>query len=96
MTTCEVVILRTDQSDDHNQIGFYADVSEFQLELSTVKIGESMADKLTEVPSQFAKQVTTLKELYRGLEYKRLWLADADDKFTYDKEKGLVEINSMT
>lgn len=95
MPTCEVVILRTDQSGDHNQIGFYADVSEFQLELSTVKIGESMADKLTEVPSQYAKQVMMLKERYRGLEYKRLWLADADDKFTYDKEKGLVEINSM-
>ena len=54
-----------------------------------------MADKLTEVPSQFAKQIMMLKERYRGLEYKRLWLADADDKFTYDKEKGLVEINSM-
>lgn len=94
--TCEVVILKTYQEGDAEQIRFYANVSEFQLELSTVKIGESMANKLAEVPSNFAKQVTLLKERYRGLEYKRLWLADVDDKFVYDKEKGLVEIKIPT
>ena len=93
MPTCEVVILKTYQVNNVEQISFYADVSEFRLELSTVKIGESMANKLAEVPSQFAKQVILLKERYRGLEYKRLWLADTDDKFIYDNEKGLVEIN---
>ncbi|WP_201583346.1 CRISPR-associated helicase Cas3' [Psychrobacter jeotgali] len=96
MPTCEVVILKTHQAGDTKQIGFYAEASEFQLELSTVKIGESMADKLTEVPSQFAKQVALLKERYRGLEYKRLWLADADDQFIYDQKKGLVEIRNDT
>lgn len=94
MPTCEVVILKVHKTSDAEQLHFYADVPEFRLELSTVKIGESMADKLTEIPSQFAKQITLLKERYRGLEYKRLWLADADDKFIYDKEKGLVEIKT--
>lgn len=96
MPTCEVVILKINKANDNEaeQLYFYADVPEFRLELSTIKMGESMANKLAEVPSQFAKQIALLKEHYRGLEYKRLWLADADDNFVYDKEKGLVEIKT--
>lgn len=94
MPTCEVVILKINKANDNEaeQLYFYADVPEFRLEFSTVKIGESMANKLAEAPSKFAKQIVLLKERYRGLEYKRLWLADADDSFIYDKEKGLIEI----
>lgn len=88
--TAEVVILKL--NNDSEKIEFYATPPQFALELSIVKIGESMADKLAAVPEQFASQVTALKERYRGLEYKQLWLLGSDERFVYDKDKGLVEI----
>lgn len=94
MPTCEVVILKACQVKDDNteQISFYADATDFKLELSTLKIGESMAEKLAAIPSKFASQIASLKERYRGLEYSRLWLPAVDDNFVYDKNKGLVAI----
>lgn len=98
MPTCEVVILRRCQLTDENtgKISFYADETDFKLELSTLKIGESMAEKLAEIPSNFASQISSLKERYRGLEYNRLWLPDVDDNFIYDKDRGLVAIKIPT
>lgn len=98
MPTCEVVILKSVYgSDNEKNIVFYSqrddgEASDFELELSTLKIGESMAAKLAKIPSSYQAQIENLAERYRGLEYKRLWLPCVDDNFTYDKAKGLVEI----
>lgn len=92
MPTSEVVILKFNNAS--NNIEFYASPSKFALELSVIKIGESMAEKLVDVPDQYTSQVAKLNERYRGLDYKKLWLIDSDENFIYDKDKGLVEISS--
>lgn len=63
----------------------------FAIELSTLKISETMANKLAELPTEYEAQATKLKEHYYGLKYKQLWVANSDDTFIYDKDKGLIE-----
>ncbi|WP_296405985.1 CRISPR-associated helicase Cas3', partial [Psychrobacter sp.] len=92
MPTCEVVILNTATLTDSWLSAaeiFYADSSDFAIELSTLKISEKMADKLAKLPDGVQEQ---LKTRYRGLNYKRLWMPSSDTKFLYDTNKGLIEL----
>lgn len=106
MPTCEVVVLTLKSHTDNDDsslpfLHFYTDslpaidqnpmTKDFAIELSTLKISETMANKLAELPSEYQAQITKLKERYPSLKYKQLWLADSDDTFIYDKDKGLIE-----
>lgn len=106
MPTCEIVVLTQKSNTDSDgsslkSLQFYTDslqeidqnlmTKNFAIELSTVKISETMANKLAALPTEYEAQATKLKEHYHGLKYKQLWLANSDDTFIYDKDKGLIE-----
>lgn len=84
--TVNVVLLKHTPDDELSlwvEDGRHADM------LSQVKLRQSQAQKLAELPCDFQSQWETLQERYKALRFTQPWLVEADTVCAYDAQWGV-------
>ncbi|WP_148252071.1 CRISPR-associated helicase Cas3' [Aidingimonas lacisalsi] len=84
--TVNVVLLKHTPDDE---LSLWAEDERHADMLSQVKLRQSQAQKLAELPCAFQSQWETLQERYKALRFTQPWLIEADTVCAYDAQWGL-------
>lgn len=87
----EVLVLK--RSADAELV-LWAEGEPFALQNSIVKLAKnSLADRLEPLPDSEQQAYEGLLDRYQQARYYQPWLAEMDDAFSYDPEKGVIRLN---
>ena len=75
--------------DDRGELKLWAEGDRHAAMLSQLRLRQSQAHKLSDLPSSYQAQWEALQQRYKALRYTRPWLSSQDVGCTYDSEWGV-------